>query len=164
MNNLLTNSKHEFTRHLSTTPKSFCSGNSTCSMLRSFNGPEPGGLGLTNKKVKERERGWYSLVYAENQLSPCTGLALFTKASGALSMGWRCRAPSREGLRSPGRNSELREPLCSRGWAWKRERGRERERKQDTGTKALMEQRCFYQHSVGIYTYTVLQGSYSQQR
>ena len=39
---------------------------------------------------------------------------------------------------------------------------RERERKKDTGTQALMEQRCFIQHSVGIYT--VLQGSYSQQR
>ena len=42
----------------------------------------------------------------------------------------------------------------------KRERERESERKQDTGTKALMEQRCFNQHGVGIYT--VLQGSYSQ--
>ena len=27
-----------------------------------------------------------------------------------------------------------------------------RERERDTGTKALMEQRCFYQHGVGIYT------------
>ena len=33
-----------------------------------------------------------------------------------------------------------------------REKERERERKQDTGTKALMEQRCFNQHGVGIYT------------
>ena len=39
---------------------------------------------------------------------------------------------------------------------------RERKRKKDTVTKALMEQRCFNQHGVGIYT--VLQGSYSQQR
>ena len=30
------------------------------------------------------------------------------------------------------------------------------------GTQALMEQRCFNQHGVGIYT--VLQGNYSQQR
>ena len=37
-----------------------------------------------------------------------------------------------------------------------------KERKKDTGTKALMEQRCFNQHGVGIYT--VLQGGYSQQR
>ena len=46
-----------------------------------------------------------------------------------------------------------------------REREREKEekeRKKDTGTKALMEQRCFNQHDVGIHT--VLQGSYSQQR
>ena len=41
-------------------------------------------------------------------------------------------------------------------------RNRERERKKDTGTKALMEQRCFNQHGMGIYS--VLQGSYSQQR
>ena len=43
-----------------------------------------------------------------------------------------------------------------------REKQRERERKKDTGTQALMEQRFFNQHGVGIYT--VLQGSYSQQR
>ena len=42
-----------------------------------------------------------------------------------------------------------------------RERMKERER-EDTGTNALMEQRCFNQHGVGIYT--VLQGSYSKQR
>ena len=28
-----------------------------CRVLRSFNGPEPGGLESTDKKVKERERG-----------------------------------------------------------------------------------------------------------
>ena len=39
---------------------------------------------------------------------------------------------------------------------------KERERTQDTGTKALMEQRCFIQYCVGIYT--VLQDSYFQQR
>ena len=36
-------------------------------LLRSFNGLEPGGPESTDKKVKERERGWYSLVYAESQ-------------------------------------------------------------------------------------------------
>ena len=41
-------------------------------------------------------------------------------------------------------------------------KGRKKERKTDTGTKALMKQRCFSQHGVGIYT--VLQGGYSQQR
>ena len=39
-------------------------------------------------------------------------------------------------------------------------RNRERERKKDKGTKALMKQKCFIQHGVGIYT--VLQSSYSQ--
>ena len=33
-----------------------------------------------------------------------------------------------------------------------RARKREREREKDTGTRALMEQRCFNQHGVGIYT------------
>ena len=42
-----------------------------------------------------------------------------------------------------------------------RNREREKERKKDMGTQALMEQRCFNQHGVGIYT--VLQGRYSQQ-
>ena len=36
-----------------------------------------------------------------------------------------------------------------------RESKRERERKQDTGTKALMEQKCFNQHGVGIYTVVI---------
>ena len=43
-----------------------------------------------------------------------------------------------------------------------REREGERESKQDMGTKALMDQRCFIQHCVDIYT--VLQDSYFQQR
>ena len=53
------------------------------------------------------------------------------------------------GFRTPGNQPEI-------------ERERERERERDTGTQTLMEQRCFNQHGVGIYT--VLQGSYSQQR
>ena len=40
------------------------------SLLRSLNGPGPGGPESTNKKIKERERGWYSLVYEESQWSP----------------------------------------------------------------------------------------------
>ena len=50
----------------------------------------------------------------------------------------------------------------SRESAGNRQRERERERQIDIGTQTLMEQRCFNQHDVGIYT--VLQGSYSQQR
>ena len=58
--------------------------------------------------------------------------------------------------------SELRELLCSKELAWEREKERERKRKKNTGTQARMEQGCFIQHSVGIYT--VLQGSFVQQR
>ena len=36
------------------------------------------------------------------------------------------------------------------------DREREKERKKDTGTQALMEQRCFNQHGVGIYTVVIL--------
>ena len=57
----------------------------------------------------------------------------------------------------PGLCSRL---LSSRASARNRERERERERKKerkkDTGTKALMEQRCFNQHGVGIYTVVIL--------
>ena len=73
----------------------------------------------------------------------------------------RCRAPSQEGLRSPGRKVNS-ESLCTPGDQPEKERGRERERNTDTGARALMEQWCFNQHGVGIYT--VVQGSYSQQR
>ena len=56
------------------------------------------------------------------------------------------------------------ESLCAPGDQPEKETEgeRERKRKKDMGTKALMEQRCFNQHGVGIYT--VLQGSYSQQK
>ena len=37
-----------------------------------------------------------------------------------------------------------------------RERERGRERKKDMGTKALMEQKCFNQHGVSIYTVVIL--------
>ena len=52
----------------------------------------------------------------------------------------------------------------SRESARKREREKDRQtdRQKYMGTQALMEQGCFNQHGVSIYT--VLQGSYSQQR
>ena len=88
---------------------------------------------------------------------PDTGLALFTKASGALSMGWRLREPSREGLRSLGRKVNP-EGLCAPRDQPEKERDRERgegekEGNQDMGTKALMEQRCFIQHCVFVLSY-----------
>ena len=65
--------------------------------------------------------------------------------------------PSLEGLRSLGRKVNS-ESLCAPGNQPEKEgqRERERERKQDTGTKALMQQRCFNQHGVGIYTVVIL--------
>ena len=65
------------------------------------------------------------------------------------------------GFRSPGRKVNS-ESLCAPGDQTERERerererGRERERKKDTGTRALMEQRCFNPHAVGIYTVVIL--------
>ena len=60
------------------------------------------------------------------------GLALFMEASGTLSMGLRHRAPSGEGLRSPGRKVNS-ESLCTPGDQpeKKREREREKERKKE---------------------------------
>ena len=52
------------------------------------------------------------------------------------------------------------ESLCASGDQPENEREGKREReikrKKDTGTKALMEQRCFNQHGVGIYTVVIL--------
>ena len=52
------------------------------------------------------------------------------------------------------------ESLCASGDQPEKEREgkseREIKRKKDTGTKALMEQRCFNQHGVGIYTVVIL--------
>ena len=68
---------------------------------------------------------------------------------------------SREGLRSLGRKMNS-EGLCTPGDQPEKERGRERERekerktKKDRGTRTLMEQRCFNQHGVGIYTVVIL--------
>ena len=62
------------------------------------------------------------------------------------------------------RLSNSRQSVRNRGI--KRKRGRERKKtkkegKKDTGTKALMEQRCLINM---VWAYTVLKGSYSQQR
>ena len=66
------------------------------------------------------------------------------------------------GLRSPGKKVAQRASALQ-GLARNREIEKDRkERQTDMGTKALMEQRCFNQHGVCIYT--ILQGGYSQQR
>ena len=67
------------------------------------------------------------------------------------------------GFHAPGNQPEIeRERGRDREIERERKEERERERKTDTGTKALMEQTCFNQHGMGIYT--VLQDSYPQQR
>ena len=52
------------------------------------------------------------------------------------------------------------ESLCAPGDQPEKEREKERERerereREDMGTRALMEQRCFNQHGVGIYTVVI---------
>ena len=59
--------------------------------------------------------------------------------------GLQHRVPSQESLRSPGRTVS-KTGLC----AAKNQLRRERERKKDTGSQALMEQRCFIDFSVSI--------------
>ena len=71
----------------------------------------------------------------------------------------------REGKRLifPGLRSQLlRYRESARNREIEIDREKEKERKEDTGTQALMDQRCFNQHGAGVYT--VLQGSYSQQK
>ena len=91
------------------------------------------------------------------------GLALFTEASGALLMWWKCRALSQEGLRSPGRKVNS-EGLCASGdQPEKRERERERERKREKEwhgeTKLWWSQVCSFilKRSFYALSYTYLE-------
>lgn len=75
-----------------------------------------------------------------------------------LHLSQRHRAPSRGGVKAqgaflresqkPGQDSEQDGSLCSKESAGERER----ERKKDTGTQSLMEQRCFNDFSLSIYS------------
>ena len=94
---------------------------------------------VDNKKVKEREREadtpWF--MQKTNKVLD-TGLASLTKVPGAVS---------RESQK-PGQESEQDQSLRSKESAEEREK--EKERKKDTGTQALMEQRCFNDFSLCI--------------
>ena len=85
------------------------------------------------------------------------------KTNKALEQGLyhlcRHRASSQGGLESPGRKVSSAGFHAPENLVRKREREkeRERERKKDTGTHILMEQGCFIELCVSIYT--VLQGS-----
>ena len=74
-----------------------------------------------------------------------------------LGFSRRHQAPSRGGVKAqgaflresqkPGQESEQDRSLCSKESAGEREI----ERKKDTGTQSLMEQRCFNDFSVSVY-------------
>ena len=93
-------------------------------LLGSFNGPGPGGPEATIRKWK-REKGWHSLVYAENQQSPWHRTCVSHEGTGRpLEEGWRHRAPSQESLRSPGRRVSKDGSLRSKESAGEREKER----------------------------------------
>ena len=112
-------------------------------------------LGLTGLN-----RPWGSL---RPNLATCTGVPV--SGHHLLLLSWTGTSWWSRVVNDSERTKEANIPWVTQPASALQEIGqkeRERERKKDTGTKALMEQRCFNQHGVG--TYTVLQGGYSQQR
>ena len=104
----------------------------------------------SKRREKEADISWFT---QKAKKVPDTGLALFMEASGALSMGWKHRALSREGLRSPGRKVNS-EGLCAPGHQpekRERERERKRERKNDTGRPSSDEVRSAALFSKGAF-------------
>ena len=115
-------------------------------MLRSFNGLEPGGLELTDKKVKERKR----LIFLGLHRKPIKPL----HRTCSVHRGHRCpldgrrhRAPSREGLRSPGRKVNS-EGLCAPG----NQPERERKERMTRGGQASVSEAHHFIFRVGFYT------------
>ena len=122
-------------------------------------GPAPAGsrgtLRMTAsviRKVKKMERKRLDLPWFTQKAIKAPGmeLALFTEAAGALSVGWgrrtppprwRCRAPSRLGLRSPGKKVNSESPCAPRSHPERRtEREKERKgKKNDTGRPSFGE-------------------------
>ena len=82
------------------------------------------------------------------------GLALFMKASGTLSMGWRCRAPSRESLRNPDRKWTQRASVLKGISLKRRKKERERERKKEwhKETKLRWNRVCSFIFKKSFYT------------
>ena len=89
----------------------------------------------TVKQEKKRlDLPWFT---QKANKAPCTELALFMEAAGALSVGWgcrmpppwwRCRVPSWSGLRSPGKKVNSESP-CALRIHHERRTEREKERK-----------------------------------
>ena len=88
------------------------------------------------RESKEADSPWFT---QKANKAPDMGLALFTEASGTVSMGRRRRVLSRLGLRSPGKKVNS-ESLCAPGnQPEKREREKEKEKERKTqGDQALM--------------------------
>ena len=121
--------------------------------MGSFNGPGPGGPEGTIRKVKERKR----LILPGLRREPIKSL------TQDLRLSRRHWVPSWGGGEGTGRL--LERVLEAREGEWARqvsalqrisrgEREREKERKKDTGTQALMEQRCFISRKAGLYIFS----------
>ena len=98
--------------------------------------PQHDGIGERIAKQREQRFDLPWLMQKDNK-APGTEPTLFTEATGALLVGWghrttppwwRRRVPSLSGLRSPGKKSELREPLCPKESSWKKNRERKGEK------------------------------------
>ena len=108
-------------------------------LLRSFNGPEPGGLESTIRKWKKERKKEANIPWITQKTNKALGQSLFCSH--------RHRAPSQEvlrGLGSLGRKMSLA-GLCA---PWNQpERERERERRA-RGPKSLVEQGCLIEFCV----------------
>jgi len=99
--------------------------------------PQDDGIGKRIVKKGKRKRLDLPWFTQKANKAPCTELALFTEAAGALSVGWgcrmpppwwRCRVPSWSGLRSPGKKVNSESPCAPRSHPERRTE-REKERK-----------------------------------
>ena len=111
--------------------------------------PQDDRIGERIAKWREQRLDLPWLTQKANK-APGTELALFTEATGALSVGWgcrmpapwwRCRAPSQSGLRSPGKKMNSESHCAPRSHPERRtEREKERkEKKNDTGRPSFSE-------------------------
>ena len=134
-------------------------------------GPAPAGsrgtLRMTAsviRKVKKRERKRLDLPWFTQKANkaPGTELALFTEAAGALSVAWgrrtpppwwRRRAPSRSGLRSPGKKVNSESPCAPRSHPERRTE-REKEKRMTWGDQASVSEAHNFIFKRNFYTLT----------
>ena len=128
-------------------------------VLGSFNGPGPGGPEVTISKVKERKR----MILPGLHREPIKSLTQDLRFSG------RHRVPSRGGGEGTGCLLERILEAWAEEWARRvsafqrisrgeketeRKTDRQTNRQTDTGTQALMEQRCFISRNAGLYIFS----------